>query len=598
MTELNAGPAGTPAKTMRIVGVVALVAVVLGLATLGTCAWTNQPATSTVGNDDKGKDKKDGPPTVGGLPLFHNWPKDRKPDAVVLLSGQSFGFLQPCGCSRPQQGGLERRAVFVKSLRDKGWTVAGFDLGDLAPQKAPIKDQALLKYKTMMNSLREMGYIAVGLGKSEFDLGVDELLAEYALQKEQPPFTVAANLRGVANDKPIAREVRFPPIDPAKSNRPLVGLAEIADVAGVQVGVVAAVGKTLADEVAKERPDLGFEAEGVVIKRALAALAAAPKKPLIHVLLYQGSADDAKAVAKDFPQFDVILCQAGDPEPPQFPDRVNNGKTNVIQVGHKGRYVGVVGVFKKQGGFDLTYQLIPLGEEYITAGSEEAARKANPTLGLLETYAEQVRDRNFLAKVPKVAHPTQIQKKDLNVSYVGSEKCQGCHAAESAKWKDTPHSHALDALEKIAKRPGLRNLDGECVVCHTVGLGYKTGYENQKAMPQLAHVGCESCHGPGSAHSADPKNADLLALMSPWRVKPGARLPDLQTIKKIGALPAIDRGKVPLKPEEQLMVNLVSSMCAKCHDHENDPHFDLYTYWPKVYHTFNQPAGGNGNGKN
>jgi hypothetical protein len=37
-------------------------------------------------------------------------------------------------------------------------------------------------------------------------------------------------------------------------------------------------------------------------------------------------------------------------------------------------------------------------------------------------------------------------------------------------------------------------------------------------------------------------------------------------------------------------------MCAKCHDHENDPHFDLYTYWPKVYHTFRQPA--NGNGKN
>jgi hypothetical protein len=27
-------------------------------------------------------------------------------------------------------------------------------------------------------------------------------------------------------------------------------------------------------------------------------------------------------------------------------------------------------------------------------------------------------------------------------------------------------------------------------------------------------------------------------------------------------------------------------MCAKCHDHENDPHFDLYTYWPKIFHTY------------
>ena len=452
---------------------------------------------------------------VGGLPLFHGWPKDRKPDAVLLLRPDVR--LRAAVRVAARSRGLERRAVFVKSLRDKGWTVAGFDLGDLAPQKAAVKDQALLKYKTTMNALREMGYVAVGLGKTEFDLGVDNLLAEYALQKEQPPFTVAGNLRGVVNNKPVAREVRFPPIDPAKSKRPLVGIAEVADVAGVGVGIVAITGKSLGDEVAKEHPDLGFEDQAAVLKRALASLGAAQKKSQIHVLLYQGTPDDAKAVAKDFQQFDVILCQAEDSEPPQFPERVNNGKTHIVQVGHKGRYVGVVGAFKKAtGGFDLAYQLIPLGEEYITRGTEEEARKANVVLSLLEGYAESVRDRDFLGKMPKVAHPTQIQAKGLNASYIGSEKCQGCHAAESAKWGDTKHSHALDALEKVAKRPSLRNLDGERVICHTVGLSYKTGYENQKATLHLAHVGCESCHGPGSAHAADPKSAALLALQSPW----------------------------------------------------------------------------------
>jgi len=72
----------------------------------------------------------------------------------------------------------------------------------------------------------------------------------------------------------------------------------------------------------------------------------------------------------------------------------------------------------------------------------------------------------------------------------------------------------------------------------------------------------------------------------PWSLKPGDKLPDITLIKQIGALPPIDRGKIALKPEQQRVINAVSTMCGKCHDHENDPHFDIFTYWPKVNHTF------------
>jgi len=54
---------------------------------------------------------------VDGQPLFANWPANQKPDAVIVFTGQTWGFLQPCGCSRPQTGGLERRAVFIDHLR-------------------------------------------------------------------------------------------------------------------------------------------------------------------------------------------------------------------------------------------------------------------------------------------------------------------------------------------------------------------------------------------------------------------------------------------------------------------------------------------------
>src|SRR5262245_48853676 len=54
--------------------------------------------------------KKAGPIAID----FSDWPKDRKPDLVILLSGQTHGYLQPCGCSRPQLGGLERRYNLIE----------------------------------------------------------------------------------------------------------------------------------------------------------------------------------------------------------------------------------------------------------------------------------------------------------------------------------------------------------------------------------------------------------------------------------------------------------------------------------------------------
>src|SRR5262245_47752847 len=87
-------------------------------------------------------------PAIAVPDPFAAWPKDAKPDAVLIISGQTYGYLQPCGCSRPQLGGLERRANLVKSIRDRGWPVAGFDLGDVPPAAGILPDQVALKYGT------------------------------------------------------------------------------------------------------------------------------------------------------------------------------------------------------------------------------------------------------------------------------------------------------------------------------------------------------------------------------------------------------------------------------------------------------------------
>lgn len=591
MTAQNTYPTEPRSGTRRrVVGVIGLVAVAAGLVYGGASGFcVRVPDEKQSEAPPPGKE-----PTVGGVPLFATWPKDAKPEAVLVLSGQTFGHIQPCGCSRPQMGGLERRANFIDSLRKRGWPVIGADLGDVYPDRHPIgpppitspPEQSLLKYTATMNALREMGYVAVGVGKTEFNAGLFKVVAQYGLQKEQPPYTLAGNVAGVADGKPVPREAFFPPAP--GGTRPLVGLAEVAEIGTAAIGIVGVVGPTVAKDAEKTDPLLEFLGNKEILGAAVQALAAHPKKPRLNVLLYGGSPDEARKVAADWPQFRVILCQSDDPEPPQFPtfvDHKGGQKTMIVQVGHKGRYVGAVGLYKAaDGGYDLKYQLVPLGEEYITP-YDPAAEKANKALPLLEEYARQVKDRNLLAGIQQVPHPAQIQATKANLTYVGSEKCMGCHAAEFAKWKESKHGHALDALEKIARRPGLRNLDPECVVCHTVGFGYKSGYENAGKTPALKHVGCETCHGPGSGHAAADKDPELLKLLSPWKQEKGDKLPDAATMEKIAGLNPVERGQVAIPPAQQRVINGVTKTCMKCHDAENDPHFDLFKYWPKINHS-------------
>src|SRR5262249_27805183 len=129
--------------------------------------------------------------------LFKGW---EKPDLVLVLSGSQHGYLLPCGCSRPQLGGLERRYNFVQLLRDKGWPVVLLDAGDVPQVRAPAapvalpNQQGLIKYKYAMRGLRTIGYSAVGLGEHEASFGLLTTLGEFALN-DSVPAVLAANLK-------------------------------------------------------------------------------------------------------------------------------------------------------------------------------------------------------------------------------------------------------------------------------------------------------------------------------------------------------------------------------------------------------------------
>src|SRR5438552_3762297 len=158
-----------------------------------------------------------------GPGLFRDWPK---PDVAVVLSAQQFGYLQPCGCSEPQKGGLARRFNMIQGLRKRGWEVVAGDLGDIAQSAGPqtVHEQTLLKYKYSMQALQLLKYSGVGIGANEMSLPLLDGLAEFALN-ERSPRVLAANLKDKENKFP--EMVGSTIVSAGKEGTPRVGFAGI-----------------------------------------------------------------------------------------------------------------------------------------------------------------------------------------------------------------------------------------------------------------------------------------------------------------------------------------------------------------------------------
>ena len=85
--------------------------------------------------------------------------------------------------------------------------------------------------------------------------------------------------------------------------------------------------------------------------------------------------------------------------------------------------------------------------------------------------------------------------------YIGSKKCNSCH--EGAHPQD-PHPKAFQTLENSDRN------NFACVQCHATP---KTAIPQKISHYQTAEgVGCESCHGPGQAHSQSPNMTNIVRL--------------------------------------------------------------------------------------
>lgn len=185
--------------------------------------------------------------------------------------------------------------------------------------------------------------------------------------------------------------------------------------------------------------------------------------------------------------------------------------------------------------------LIPrgeLGKKLIALRWQDEQWKELRVIDLGPQYADDPRVatlyRDYQDRVRREKLLDQTPRKETE-AFAGTKNCLKCHAEEGDIWAASKHAVALRTLEKLNS-----DADPECVGCHVVGLDSTKGFRSRTQTPLLPNVGCESCHGPGARHSADPKASQM--------------------------------GKVGPKS------------CLPCHDANNSPNFDFAKYWPKIAH--------------
>lgn len=228
------------------------------------------------------------------------------------------------------------------------------------------------------------------------------------------------------------------------------------------------------------------------------------------VLMLDGDQAKAEALAAAFPQLVLIQYQSSGSSS-RSPEKV--GKTWLVSPGSEGKSILKL---TWEGNKFSGYQVIELGPGFAD----------EPKVSL--TY------KDYLGRVQR-EKLFENRVRTVTESFSGTATCAKCHAAEAKVWAGSSHSHALKTLELVGHQ-----VDPDCVKCHTVGTDSIGGFESRKLTPQLANVGCESCHGAGAAHSDSPKKVHL--------------------------------------------PRLGGAACMSCHVPDHSPGFEFSTGWKKVMH--------------
>lgn len=378
--------------------------------------------------------------------------KFRQRPLRIVISGDTAGWITPCGCTSNQSGGLLRRGNFIDFERQH-WEVIVADVGG-APGGTSAYHQ--VKFEAILRGELAMGIQAHNLGGPEIALGADYL--RKVGQDLGVPF-VSANVQD-ANGQTLAEPYR------------------IVEQAGQRIAFIG----VLAQNYARNGIRISDPQEAV---RRIAA-DVRPRCDAVIVLAYLPE-DQLQQLAASCPEVDAVV---GGPTGQSISPR-QVGPTLLAAATNKGKFLIELDVPgpRQQGRWGGTVY------ELNNAWSDDPVQQAN-----VRQYLDELAKRDFPAATTGFA-PALPAGLPAGYRFAGSQACAECHKDDCKSFGASKHAHAWQTLTERGY-----HVDAYCQKCHTTGYGQPGGFESVALSAGVrGGVGCENCHGPSQAHVKNPR---------------------------------------------------------------------------------------------
>lgn len=381
-----------------------------------------------------------------------------KKSVIILTSGDTQGWITPCGCASNQSGGLPRRGGMIRAWKKSNELIlldaGGSALGSLSDSASTTGPYQRVKLTALLNGMQTLGLAAHNIGGPE------------------TAFT-AAELREMARETGVEWLSSNLLADDGKAVGSRVILLERGGLSIAVTGII--------------DPDRVVHSSWQAQDPTRAVLSAFKDHEAdVKVVLAYFDEGGLRELAKLLPEVDYVI--GGPTGQSMSPSRV--GSVTVMSATNKGKFLAEVTVVPDKTGFrELSSSIVEVDSKIPEDGLQ---------LDNLASYYAQLKQQDFTAE--QAALVEHFLTDESGYAIAGSESCQTCHASDDATWHSSKHSHAWEVLVTKSAQ-----FDPHCQQCHTTGYGREGGFENVAKSLKRVHVGCENCHGPSQAHVADPR---------------------------------------------------------------------------------------------